>query len=316
MALSFSYGMTMQKPDTTELASLIATHAPYDGVFELRIPGVSVIKFSRPTTTPTHALQRSSACIVAGGATSVMIGEDVFEYGRGQVAVYSIDLPVAAQITEASISEPYLTLRVNLDPVRITELAAKVFPHGAPQPKDPRALYIGAADADIVDAATRLMRLMGRPAEAELIAPLVIDELLIRLLRSPMGSRIAQMGQADSSLHRIAKAVAWLRENYDQPVDVDELAKLVNMSISTFHKQSKAVASMSPLQVQKALRLQEARRLMLIARVDTGAAGRHVGYVSASQFTREYGRFFGMPPAKDIQRLREQGPAAAGTSAA
>ena len=160
------------------------------------------------------------------------------------------------------------------------------------------------------------MRLMGRPAEAELIAPLVIDELLIRLLRSPMGSRIAQMGQADSSLHRIAKAVAWLRENYDQPVDVDELAKLVNMSISTFHKQSKAVASMSPLQVQKALRLQEARRLMLIARVDTGAAGRHVGYVSASQFTREYGRFFGMPPAKDIQRLREQGPAAAGTSAA
>jgi AraC-like DNA-binding protein len=309
--------MTMQsRPDATNLARLIGAHAPYDGVFELRVPGVSAIKVSRPSTTATHALQRPSACIVARGAKSVMIGDDVYEYEGGQVAVYSIDLPVASQVTQASPSEPYLTLKVDLDPGRITELAAKVFPHGAPQPKETRALYVGEADAHILDAATRLMELMSRPADAELIAPLVIDELLIRLLRSPMGSRIAQMGQIDSSLHRIAKAVAWLRENYDQPVDVDELAKLVNMSISTFHRQFKAVTSMSPLQLQKALRLQEARRLMLVSMLDAGAAGRRVGYISASQFTREYGRFFGTPPAKDIQRLREHGLAAAETTAA
>ena len=304
------------KSDATRLAHLISAHAPYDGVFELRLPGVSAIKVSRPSTTATHSLQHPSACIVAGGAKSVMIGDDVYEYEAGQVAVYSIDLPVASQITRATASAPYLTLKIDLDPEKITALAAKVFPHGAPQPKEPRALYIGEADALIIDAATRLIELMGRPADAELIAPLVIDELLIRLLRSPMGSRIAQMGQIDSSLHRVAKAMAWLRENYDQSIDVEELAKLVNMSVSTFHRQFKGVTSMSPLQLQKTLRLQEARRLMLTSMLDAGAAGRRVGYVSASQFTREYGRFFGTPPIKDIQRLREHGLAAAETTAA
>jgi len=302
--------------DTSHLAKLISSHAPYDGVFELRVPGIYAIKASRPSATATHSMQHPSACIVAGGAKSVMIGDDVYEYERGQVAVYSIDLPVASQITRASHAEPYLTLKVALDPARITELAAKVFPRGVPQPRETRALYIGDADVHIGDAATRLVEMMGRPGDAELIAPLVVDELTIRLLRSPMGSRIAQMGQDDSNLRRVAKAVAWLRENYDQPADVEELAKLVNMSSSTFHRQFKAVTSMSPLQLQKTLRLQEARRLMLTAMLDAGAAGRRVGYMSASQFTREYGRFFGTPPTKDIQRLREQGAAAAETNAA
>jgi AraC-like DNA-binding protein len=305
-----------QTPDVTRLANLISAHAPYDGVFDLRVAGVQAIKVSRPSTTATHGLQRPSACIVARGAKSVMIGDDVYEYEGGQVAVYSIDLPIASQVTRASHADPYLTLKVDLDPARITELAARVFPKGAPQPKETRALYVGEADAHIIDAAVRLVELMSRPADAELIAPLVIDELLIRLLRGPMGSRIAQMGQLDSSLHRVSKAVAWLRENYDQPIDVEQLAKLVNMSVSSFHRQFKAVTSMSPLQLQKALRLQEARRLMLTAMLDAGAAGRRVGYISASQFTREYGRFFGASPAKDIHRLREQGLAAAETTAA
>jgi hypothetical protein len=257
-------GMTVQsKAGVTELAALISAHAPYDGIFELRVAGVYAIKVSRPSATATRALQRPSACIVARGAKSVMIGDDVYEYAGGQIAVYSIDLPVASQVTHASAADPYLTLKIDLDPERITELAAKVFPRGAPQPKETRALYVGDADAPLVDAAARLIGLMGRPGDAELIAPLVIDEILIRLLRGPMGSRIAQMGQIDSSLRRVGKAVAWLRENFDRPVDVEELAKLVDMSVSTFHRQFKAVTSMSPLQLQKALRLQEARRLML-----------------------------------------------------
>jgi len=306
----------MQKADASRLADLIRSHAPYDGIFELRVPGLYAIKVSRPSTTSTHSLQRPSACIVAQGAKSVMIGDDVFEYSSGQVAVYSIDLPVASQITQAAPSAPYLTLKIDLDPERIMTLAAKVFPNGAPQPKDPRALYVTEADAHILDAGARLMELMARPGDAELIAPLVIDELIIRLLRSPMGSRIAQMGEIESSLHRVGKAVAWLRENYDQQVDVEELARLVNMSVSTFHRQFKSVTSMSPLQLQKALRLQEARRLMLTSMLDAGAAGRRVGYISASQFTREYGRFFGASPTRDIERLREHGLAAAETPAA
>jgi len=182
-----------------------------------------------------------------------------------------------------------------------------VFPHGLPQPRDARALYVGDAGAHILDAAARLLELMAQPVDAELLAPLVRDEILIRLLRSSMGIRVAQIGQAGSSLQRIAKAVTWLRANFDQTVTIEKLAKLVNLSVTSFHRQFKAVTGMSPLRYQKTIRLQEARRLMLTAMLDSGQASRRVGYSSASQFTREYGRFFGRAPMRDIDRLREQG---------
>ena len=297
------------------LAGLIGAHTPYDGVFELRTPGVYAIRLSRTNTELTHAIMRSSVCIVAQGAKSVLVGEDVYPYEASQVAVYSVDVPVAAQVTRASHAEPYLTLKLDLDAQKIAALAAKVFPHGLPAVQENRAVYIGQANGAIIDAATRLLELMAQPGEAELLAPLVIDEILIRLLRSPIGSRVAQLGHVDSSVQRIASAVSWLRANFDQPVNVDELAGLVNMSVSTFHRQFKAVTSMSPLQYQKALRLQEARRLMLTTMMDAGSASRRVGYVSASQFSREYGRFFGAAPIRDIHRLREEGVATAEASA-
>ena len=134
-----------------------------------------------------------------------------------------------------------------------------------------------------------------------------VDEILIRLLRSPMGSRVAQIGQAGSSVQRVAKAVSWLRANFDQPVNIEELAKLVNMSVTSFHRQFKAVTGMSPLQYQKTLRLQEARRLMLTAMLDAGQRGPARRLLEPSQFSREYGRFFGSAPTKDINRLREEG---------
>lgn len=299
----------IHKPDTTDLARLLGAHTPYDGEFALRLPGVYAARSSQPSTEKMYGLLEPSACIVASGAKNVLIGEDNYEYHAGKVAVYSVDVPLAWQITRASQSEPYLVLRINLNAARVVELAAKVFPHGVPQPKDSRALYVADADANVIDAAVRLLELMSSPADAELLAPLVIDEILIRLLRSPMGSRIAQLGQTDSSLHRVSASVRWLRENFDQTVNVDELAERANMSGTNFHRQFKQVTSMSPLQYQKALRLQEARRLMLTRMLDAGAAGRQVGYASASQFTREYGRFFGSPPTRDIQRLREQGVA-------
>jgi transcriptional regulator GlxA family with amidase domain len=148
------------------------------------------------------------------------------------------------------------------------------------------------------------MGCLAQPSDVELLAPLVVDEILIRLLRSPIGARVAQMGFAESSVQRIAKAISWLRDNFSQPIRVEELAELVHMSPSSFYEHFKSVTSMSPLQYQKVLRLQEARRLMLSAMMDASAASQRGGYLSASQFSREYGRFFGSAPTRDISRLR------------
>jgi len=291
------------RADLAELATLISLHAPYDGVFPLRVPGVAALRASRVAHEPTRAVQQASVCIVAQGAKTVGIGDTMYEYGGGQVAIFSIDLPVAAQITRASEAAPYLTLRIALDSVKVATLAARVFPHELPHVSDPRAVYIGDADAAIVDAANRLLRSMSHPVDAELLAPLAVEEIIVRLLRGPMGARVAQIGRDESSLQQMAKAVSWLRENYDQPLDVGTLAALVNASVSTFHRQFKAATLMSPLQYQKALRLQEARRLMLTSMLDANAAARRVGYASPSQFSREYARFFGTAPIKDIQKL-------------
>jgi len=288
------------------LAKLIGALVPYDGTVELRVPGVRAARVSQTNQEPMHYVQRSTLCIVAQGAKIVMIGDDTYGYEAGQLAVYSIDVPMAGRVTRASYSEPYLLLMIDLDAEKIAELSLKVFPHGLPQPRDTRSLYVGDAGAQIIDAAARLLELMSQPADAELLAPLVRDEILIRLLRGPMGSRVARIGQAGSSVQRVAKAVTWLRANYDQPVNIETLASLVNLSVTSFHRQFKAVTGMSPLQYQKTLRLQEARRLMLTATLDAGQASRRVGYSSASQFTREYGRFFGSAPTRDINRLREQ----------
>jgi transcriptional regulator GlxA family with amidase domain len=185
-------------------------------------------------------------------------------------------------------------------------LVLKVFPHGLPPAHERNAVYVTPVDANMINAATRLMECFGQPEDAELLAPLVIEEILIRLLRSPIGVRVAQMGLTESSVHRVAKAISWLRENFSQPMKVEDLAELVHMSVSSFHEHFKSVASMSPLQYQKVLRLQEARRLMLSAVMDAGTASQHVGYLSPSQFSREYSRFFGSAPTKDIARLRQE----------
>ena len=293
------------EPDVVRLASLIRAYTPHDGRFELSIPGVHAIRVSRTNPELVHALQQPALCIVAQGAKSVLLGQEVYEYDASRMLVYSVDLPVAAQVTRASPSEPYLCFKLDLDPHKIAELVLKVYPDGLPRVQESRAVYVGQADMRIVNAATRLLELMAQPGNAELLAPLVVDEILIRLLRSPIGVRVAQIGLAESHLHGVAKAVSWLRTNFSQAMKVEELVKLAHMSASSFHEHFKAVTSMSPLQFQKALRLQEARRLMLSMMVDAGTASWRVGYQSASQFSREYGRFFGRAPTKDIARLRE-----------
>src|ERR1039457_487236 len=294
------------EPDTAKLARCIAAYAPHDGSFELRIPGLHASRFSRINRECVHALRAPSLCIVAQGAKTVMVGDEVYEYDASRMIVFSVALPVAAQITQASHSEPYLAVKLDLDPHKIAELVLKVYAHGPPPVQERSAVYITPVDASIVNAATRLMECLAHPGDAELLAPLVMDEILNRLLRSPLGVRAAQMGFAESSVHRVAKAISWLRANFSQPMKVEDLAGLVHMSVSSFHEHFKSVTSMSPLHYQKVMRLQEARRLMLSTIVDAGAASQRVGYLSASQFSREYSRFFGNAPTKDIARLRQE----------
>ena len=290
---------------TAELARLIAAYAPHDGSFELRVPGLHASRLSRVNTECFHTLRLPSLCIVVQGAKSVIVGKDVYQYDASRMIVFSVALPVASQVTQASQSAPYLGFKLDLDPHKIAELVLKVYPQGLPPEHERTAVYVAPIDLNIIGAATRLMECLGRPGDAELLSPLIVDEILIRLLRSPIGIRVAQMGFAESSVDRIAKAVSWLRSNFSQPMKVEELAELVHMSVSSFHEHFKSVTSMSPLHYQKVLRLQEARRLMLSSMMDAGTASQRVGYLSASQFSREYSRFFGNAPTKDIARLRQ-----------
>ena len=292
--------------DIARLVSMLMAHAPYDGAFDLRLPGVHVSRTSRTNKEFHHAVQSPGLCLVAQGAKRVMLGQEIYEYDASRMLVYSVDVPIAAQVTQASLDEPYLGLRLDLEPARIADLTSKVYPNGLLHHGEGCAICVDQADAPILDAVVRLMGLASQSGDAELLAPLVIDEILIRLLRGPLGLRIALIGQEESRIHQVSKAVTWVRAHFDQPLDVERLATLVHMSPSSFHQHFKAVTSLSPLQYQKALRLQEARRLMLLTMLDAGTASRRVGYQSASQFAREYGRYFGNAPTKDIARLRQQ----------
>jgi len=295
----------VNEKDTAQLVRQIAAYAPHDGSFDLRIPGLCVSRTSRINEECAHALRLPALCLIARGAKTVIVGQEVYEYDPSRMLVFSVALPVAAQVTQASRTEPYLALRLDLDPHKIADLVLKVYPRGLPAVSERSAVYVAPVGASIISAATRLMDCLAQPADIEQLAPLIVDEILIRLLRSSIGPRVAQMGFAESSVHRLAKAISWLRENYAQPMKVEELAELVNMSASSFHEHFKSVTSMSPLHYQKVLRLQEARRLMLSAMMDASVASQRVGYLSASQFSREYSRFFGNAPARDIARLRQ-----------
>jgi AraC-like DNA-binding protein len=292
--------------DHMQLKEMLQAHTPYDGTFELRLPGVFVSRVSRASKTFGHVLMCPAICLIAQGSKRVMLGKDMFDYDATRMMVYSMDVPVSAQVTEASVNAPYLGFRLNMEPTRIAELVSRVYPRGLPSSAESRAICVDKVDPPVLNAVVRLLELSSQPGQAELLAPLVIDEIFIRLLQGPLGVRIAQIGLEESKIHRISHAVSWVRENFDKPLDVERLAMLVHMSPSSFHQHFKAITSLSPLQYQKAFRLQEARHLMLLSKLDAASASQKVGYQSASQFTREYGRFFGNPPTKDIALLRQQ----------
>ena len=292
-------------PGLARLAALLAANAPCDGSFATCIPGLHAVRASRPSEELVHGLHRPALCIVAQGAKTVMLGEETYDYDPSRMLIFSLDLPIAAMIRQASAAAPYLSFRLDFDQERLAELVLKAYPEGVPPLREGRAVYVAQASEAIVDAAARLLALAAQPEDAALLAPLVQDEIVLRLLRGPFGARLAQLGRVEST--RVGRVLAWIRAHYDQPMRIDEMADLAHMSPSSLHGHFKSLTSMSPLQFQKTLRLQEARRLMLSTGMDASLACQRVGYVSASQFSREYARHFGSAPTRDMMRLREAG---------
>lgn len=288
-----------------ELAALLERHAPQEGICATSIPRVSTIKLSSPGDELVHAVHQPAVCIIAQGAKRVLLRDEVYTYDASRFLVFSTDLPVCAQVTHAQWNEPYLCFRLDLDPAEISELVLQLGPPAPPRAPTSRGLFLSKVTDGMLDAAIRIMRLLDAPEDAAALAPLAARELVYRLLRSEQGERLAQVARADSHAGRVMRAVTLLKANFAEPLKVNDLARECCMSTSSLHHHFRAVTSMSPLQYQKQLRLQEARRLLLSEGIEVSRAGYTVGYESASQFSREYSRLFGVPPSKDALRLRE-----------
>ncbi|MFC3079065.1 AraC family transcriptional regulator N-terminal domain-containing protein [Phenylobacterium terrae] len=292
-----------------QLASLIARHAPEDGMHDMPIPGLALIRYAGPTDrVPT--LHQPALCMIAQGAKVVMLADEAYRYDPATHLVISVDLPLTGQVIEASPERPYLCVRVDLDPALLNELMLQQPP--APGGESGRGLHLARTTPELADAVARLVRLLERPQDGPVLAPLIRREIHYRLLTGDQAGVVRQIGSPDSRLSQVNRAIAWIRANFDRPVRIEALAREAGMSASALHQHFKAVTAMSPLQYQKQIRLQEARRLMLGEARDAQAAAFEVGYESPSQFSREYARLFGAPPARDAARLRASGAVVAG----
>jgi len=261
---------------------------------------------------PMPVVYEPTLCLVAQGRKQAMLGTTAYVYDAANYLIASVDLPVMGSVIEASASTPYLCLVLDLDMVELSDLALR---HPLPEEKRsalPSGIALNETTPELLDASVRLASLLDRPDDIEALAPLVIREILYRLLTGTGNSILRQMAQADSRLNQIAKAIAWLRSHYKETCRIDDIADIAGMSRSAFHAHFKAVTSMSPLEFRSQLRLQEARRLMVSEAIDAASAGYRVGYESPSQFSRDYARMFGMPPAKDAGRLRSVAELASG----
>ncbi|WUJ69785.1 AraC family transcriptional regulator [Kribbella soli] len=247
-------------------------------------------------TPPTAGLASPTFALVAQGRKRLALGEQVFEYGAGDYVIVSVDLPVTGHFVEASKDAPCLGVGLELRPESIASLLldASERPGGAV-----RGLTVDHASAELVDAMIRLLRLVFEPADAPVLAPLVQREILWRLLRSPQGAAVREIGLADSSLSHVARVIGWIRKHYTEPFRVEDLAAMAGMSTSAFHRHFRTVTELTPIQFQKKIRLHEARLRVVGLGEDVTSAGYAVGYDSPSQFSREYRREFGTPPSRD-----------------
>jgi len=293
-----------------KLIDLVARFAPHDGDFITEVPGLKLFRRSQPTAA-VHCIYEPSLALIAQGQKRVVIGDEIYDYGQGQVLLTSLDLPVVSKVAEASPETPYLGISVALDSRTVMQLSTQLsLPHRKSAPE--LALSVGIPSEQLVDAVTRLIALQDEPEMIASVAPLIHSEIAIRVLKSPQGARLRHLIASGTQGHQVAKAVTWLKQHYTEALLVEDLADSVHMSQTTFRQHFRSLTGMSPLQYQKQLRLQEARWLMLNENLDAGTAALQVGYESSSQFSREYSRIFGSPPLRDVHRMRESSAAAIG----
>jgi AraC-like DNA-binding protein len=275
-------------------------------LYQTDVPGLSLFRRDEPTE-PMSGMYEPSICLAVQGAKRVILGEDTFVYDAHHYLITSVHLPTIVQIIDASPEKPYLGLRLKFD---LREVSQLMVDSNLPQPRpqqSSRGMATGEVTVQLVNAFIRLVDLLADEKDIPILAPVIQREIIYRILVGDQGERLRQIATVGSQSQQIAKAIGWLKNNYSQAISMEDLAAQANMSTSTFHHHFRSLTALSPLQFQKQLRLQEARRLMLAERMDAANAAFQVGYESPSQFNREYNRMFGAPPLRDVTNLRQLG---------
>ena len=283
-----------------ELSALLARHC-HAAVTPTAVPGLTLSRADAPTEL-TGVVYYPLFCVIARGRKRVFLGDEAFHYDPASYLVASADLPVSGQVIDA----PCLGLTLALDPGRLAALLLDLPPAAYERPSATRALAVNALDDDLIDPLVRLLRLLDHPRDIPVLAPLLEREILYRLLLGPRGAMLRQLALPASRLSQIRRAIHAIQQRYEQPLRVAELARLAGMSPPAFHRHFRAATNLSPLQFQKRVRLQEARRRLLDGDADAARVGFDVGYESPSQFSREYRRHFGAPPGRDAARVRRE----------
>lgn len=292
-------------PYQNVFTELVERHAKIDGIHKTAIPSLFITRFSY-ITGPHYSVHKPSLCIIAQGLKQITLTQDNFIYSSTEYILASVDLPISGQVIAASQDAPYLAIKLEFTSNEILEVLhdAQISIHQ--KDKINRGLSVNQIEVPLFETVMRLLRLLEQPNDILILAPLIKKEIIYRLLQGKNGEQLKQMAIEESSTHRISDAIQYIMNNFHQPFRVEDLAETVNLSVSTFHRQFKEITSMSPIQFQKQLRLQEARRLLLTRLVDATEAAFQVGYESPSQFSREYSRMFGLPPREDIKRLKNE----------
>lgn len=291
------------EPAIVALRDSIARWTETGELHTTAIPGLSLFR-REESTEPISGMYEPSVCLVAQGAKRVLLGDDTYVYDAHHYLITSVHLPTIVQIIEASPEKPYLGLRLTFD---LREVSHMMADSNLPQPRTQqpgRGMATSEVTQPLLNAFLRLIDLLAGEQDIPILAPVIKREIIYRLLVGDQGTRLRQIASAGSQSQQIARAIEWLKNNFTQPLSIDDLAEKASMSNSTFHHHFRSITALSPLQYQKQLRLQEARRLMLTERIDAANAAFNVGYESPSQFSREYNRMFGAPPLRDISKLR------------
>jgi AraC-like DNA-binding protein len=286
-----------------ELVERIGRAISFDGSVQ-PLQGLHLYRHSEPLER-VYSVVDPSVCVVAQGRKEFLLGESHYRYDPFHYLLSTVELPSIGQVLEASKERPFLSLRLSLDPGIVSSVLLEAGYAPSSKPTEVRAIDVSVLDANLLEATVRLTRLLDSPAEAPILLPLIMREMVYRLLMGEQGVRLRHLATLGEGSSPIARAVERFRQDFDRPLRVEQLAHELGMSVSGFHQHFKAVTALSPLQFQKRLRLQEARRLMLSEDLDAASAAYRVGYQDASHFNREYKSLFGVPPMRDVQRLRE-----------